>query len=355
MKAIVLCAGEGTRLRPLTYATAKHLLPIANRPVIDLILEAIEEAGITEVGIVVSPNVEDQFKRHLKEGPSGGMRVSYILQREPRGLAHAAQCAEDFVGEEPFLVYLGDNLLERGLKDIVERFNDDAPQALISLAPVEDPRRFGVAIVEDGEIKGLIEKPKEPPSNLAIVGAYIFDRHIFEAIERIKPSWRGELEITDAIQRLIDDGYRVLPYMIKGWWSDVGRPEEMLEANRLLLKGIELRLEGEINEGSQVEGKVLLSEGARVKRSKLWGPLVVGRDAVIEDSTIGPYASIGDGVQIRESEISHSIVMEGTKMEGIKRIGDSLIGRNVRIRVSEEVHHLADYSLILGDDSRILI
>jgi len=355
MKAIVLCAGEGTRLRPLTWATAKHLIPVANSPVIELILEAIREAGIRDVGIVVSPNVEEQFKRHLKDGSSWGMRVSYILQREPRGLAHAVQCAEGFVGEEPFLVYLGDNLLEQGVKGLVEGFNGDASNAMISLAEVGDPRRFGVAIVEDGEIRGLVEKPKEPPSDLAIVGAYIFDRHIFEAISEIKPSFRGELEITDAIQRLIDEGYRVSPYMIQGWWKDVGSPEDMLEANRLLLERLESKIDIELDEGSEVRGTVAVAKGARVISSNLIGPLVIGTDVLVEDSTVGPYASIGDEAEIRRSEIGHSIVMEGARVEGL-RLKDSLIGGDVEIRLDTgSPDSNSSYSFILGDNSRISI
>lgn len=362
MKAIVLCAGEGTRLRPLTWATAKHLLPIANRPVIELLLKDIREAGIKEVGIVVSPNVEEQFKQYLEDGSSRGMRISYILQREPKGLAHAVQCAEEFVGEGPFLVYLGDNLLEQGVKELVERFDHDTSNAMISLAEVEDPRRFGVAIVEDGEIKGLVEKPQEPPSNLAIGGAYIFDYHIFEAIKKVKPSFRGELEITDAIQRLIDDGYRVLPYMVEGWWRDVGRPEEMLEANRLLLERLEPKIEGGIDEGSEVRGAVAVGRGAKVVGSRLIGPLVIGAGALVEDSAIGPHASIGEGAQIRGSEVSRSIVMEGVKIEGL-RLKDSLIGRNTEIKLDACARHLgkgspdsnSTYSFIVGDNSRILV
>jgi len=360
LKAIVLCAGEGTRLRPLTWATAKHLIPIANSSVIELILEAIREAGIVDVGIIVSPNVEEQFKGHLKDGSSWGLRISYILQQEPKGLAHAVQCAEDFVGEEPFLVYLGDNLLEQGIKELVERFNHNASQAMISLAEVEDPRRFGVAIIEDGEIKGLVEKPQEPPSNLAIVGAYVFDRHIFEAIGEIKPSFRGELEITDAIQRLIDHGYSVSPYMIQGWWKDVGRPEDMLEANRLLLERLEPEIDIEFDEGSEMRGAVAVARGARVISSRLIGPLVIGADSLIENSIIGPHASIGDGVEIRGSEVSRSIVMEGAGIEGL-RLKDSLIGRYSEIKLNACARHLgkgppnSSYSFIVGDNSQVLM
>jgi len=363
MRAIVLCAGEGTRLRPLTWARPKHLLPIANRPVIELILEAIGEAGIEEVGLVVSPAAEEQFREHLGSSVRG-LKVSYILQREPKGLAHAIQCAEGFVGgdEGPFLVYLGDNLLERGVKGLVERFDHEAPDAdaMISLAEVDDPRQFGVAVVEAGEIKSVVEKPKEPPSELAIVGAYIFDRHIFEAISKISPSPRGELELTDAIRWLIEHGYRVLPYMIEGWWKDVGRPEELLEANRLLLEGLEPRVDGELDGGTEVSGSgaVVVAEGAKIRGSELIGPVVIGADALIEDSVVGPYASIGEGAQIRRGEISRSIVMEGARLEGL-RLEDSLIGRDSEIEIEMEMEPGGSpvsswsYKLILGDNSRI--
>lgn len=354
MKAIVLCAGEGTRLRPLTWATAKHLIPIANKPVIELILEAIREAGIRDVGIIVSPNVEEQFKGHLNDGSSWGMRISYILQQEPKGLAHAVQCAKGFVGEKPFLVYLGDNLLEQGVKGLVDRFNRDASQAMISLVRVEDPHRFGVAIIEDGEIKELVEKPQEPLSDLAIVGAYIFDRHIFEAIGKIKPSFREELEITDAIQRLIDGGHRVFPYMIEGWWRDVGRPEDILQANRLLLEKLEPKIDGGVDERSEVQGAVAVANGAKVKGSRLVGPLVIGADSLIEDSVIGPYASIGEGTEIRKSEVSRSIVMEGARLEGLRGLKSSLIGRNAEIKLDGDSPN-SSYSFILGDNSRISI
>lgn len=226
MKAIILCAGEGTRLRPLTWTTAKPLLPIANTPVIEHILTTIREARIQDVGIVVSPAMENQFKQHLKDGSRCGLKLSYITQRQPKGLAHAVQCAEEFVGEEPFMVYLGDNLLEGGVKRLVEKFKSESPNATICLVKVKDPRRFEVAIMEQGKVKGLVEKPKDPPSNLAVIGAYIFDSHIFEAIHKIEPSFRGELEITDAIQKLIEEGLRVTAYKVKGWWRDVGETFE---------------------------------------------------------------------------------------------------------------------------------
>lgn len=274
MKAIILCAGEATRLRPLSYSTAKHLLPIANKPVIEHVLEAIREAGINEVGIVVSPNVERLFKEHLGGGASCGMKIDFILQREPLGLAHAVKGAQDFVGEQPFLVYLGDNFLEHGVADMADRFRQEEPNAMISLAAVDDPRRFGVAVIEGGEIKRLVEKPQDPPST------------------------EGRLDNTE------------------------------------------------------IEGPVALSAGSQVKGSRLIGPSVVGAGGQIEESVIGPYASVGSGAEVKGSEISDSIIMEGTRIEGIKGLRSSLIGRGAEIRLAEGP---SGYRLVLGDQSRVWV
>ncbi|MFN4218337.1 MAG: glucose-1-phosphate thymidylyltransferase, partial [Candidatus Bipolaricaulia bacterium] len=335
MKAIILCAGEGTRMRPLTYTGAKHLIPVANKPVIFYSIEAIAQAGINELGIVVSPHREEEFKLTVGDGSRWGMRISYILQRQPKGLAHAVSCAQEFVGREPFLVYLGDNLLENGVADVVREFERGHANASIVLYEVEDPRSFGVAQLKDGQIIRVIEKPTEPPSNLAIVGVYLFDEKIFDAIREIKPSWRDELEITDAIQRLIDKGYRVVPHLVQGWWKDVGKPDDMLHANRLLLERITTQIEGKLDSRSQIKGRVQVAPGANIINSELRGPLVIGEGAVIEDSFIGPFTAIGPRVTVRQSEIEYSIVMEGSRIEGIGRVDHSLIGRNVQISKKE--------------------
>jgi len=351
VKAIILCAGEGTRMRPLTYSSAKHLIPLANKPVIEHSIEAIREAGIKKIGIVVSPHREQEFKATLEDGAPWGVKLEYILQHQPKGLAHAVYCAKDFVGQDPFLVYLGDNLLENGVKDLVKEFEQSRASASILLAEVEDPRSFGVARLEEGQIKQLIEKPKEPPSNLAIVGVYLFDRHIFDAIGKIKPSWRGELEITDAIQRLIDEGHRVLPHLVRGWWKDVGNPEEMLHANRLILEKLETDLRGEI-EDSQIKGRVVVAEGAKIKGSELRGPLIIGPDSVIEESFIGPFTAIGRNVKIQNSEIEYSIVMDGSMIESIEgRIDHSLIGRNVKISRRDRLPDA--FNFVLADNSQV--
>ncbi|MCS7198342.1 MAG: glucose-1-phosphate thymidylyltransferase [Candidatus Bipolaricaulota bacterium] len=353
MKAIILCAGEGTRLRPLTYTSAKHLIPIANKPVIFYSIEAIAQAGIRELGIVVSPHREEEFKQTVGDGSRWGIEISYILQPQPKGLAHAVACAHEFVGREPFLVYLGDNLLENGVADFVRAFEREEATASIVLYEVEDPRRFGVAQLQDGQVVRVIEKPAEPPSNLAIVGVYLFDEKIFEAIREIKPSWRNELEITDAIQRLIDKGYRVMPHLVQGWWKDVGKPDDLLQANRLLLERIVTHIDGEVDSRSRVQERVQVAQGAKIINSELRGPVVIGEGALIEDSFIGPFTAIGPRVRIRHSEIEYSILMEGSQIEGIGRIDRSLIGRNVVI--SKKDRRPEVLSFVLADNSQITL
>ncbi len=351
MKAIILCAGEGTRMRPLTYTGAKHLIPVANKPVIFYSIEAIAQAGIRELGIVVSPHRQEEFQLIVGDGSRWGLKISYIVQHQPKGLAHAVSCAQEFVRGEPFLVYLGDNLLENGVANFVRGFEREGAHASIALYEVEDPRSFGVAQLKDGQIIKVIEKPQDPPSNLAIVGVYLFDEKIFEAISEITPSWRDELEITDAIQRLIDKGYRVTPHIVQGWWKDVGKPDDMLHANRLLLERIVTTIEGELDNNSQIKGRVQVAPGAKIRNSELRGPLVIGEDALIEDSFIGPFTAIGPRVTIRESEIEYSIVMEGSTIEGIGRVDHSLIGRNVQI--SKKDRRPEALSFVLADNSHI--
>lgn len=340
-------------MRPLTYTSAKHLIPVANKPVIFYSIEAVVQAGIKELGIVVSPHREEEFQLTVGDGSRWGIKISYILQPQPKGLAHAVACAREFVGHKPFLVYLGDNLLENGVVDFVREFESGHANASIVLYEVEDPRSFGVAQLQDGQIIRVIEKPKEPPSNLAIVGVYLFDEKIFEAISEIKPSWRDELEITDAIQRLIDKGYRVMPHLVQGWWKDVGKPDDMLQANRLLLERIATQIEGELDSRSQVKGRVQIAQGAKILNSELRGPLVIGEGALIEDSFIGPFTAIGSHVTIRQSEIEYSIVMEGSQIEGIGRIDHSLIGRNVTI--SKKDRRPETLSFVLADNSQITL
>ncbi len=353
MKAIILCAGEGTRLRPLTYTGAKHLIPVGNQPVISYSIEMIKKAGISELGIIVSPHRRPEFEQALGNGSELGVKIVYIPQEKPQGLAHAISCAQEFVQQELFIVCLGDNLLEHGIGNLVQEFQKSKANGMILLTAVEDPRAFGVARLENGVIKQVIEKPKDPPSNLAIIGVYLFDKHIFEAIKEIKPSWRGELEVTDAIQKLIDKGYRVLPHIVKqGWWKDVGKPEDILHANRLILERIESeQVLGTIDSQTQIKGRVVVSEGARIVHSELRGPLIIGPGCVIENSFIGPFTSIGPNVSIQQSEIEYSIVLEGSSIVGAGRIDHSLIGRNVQIGKKDRLPEA--YNLILGDNSQI--
>lgn len=352
MKAVVLCAGEGTRLRPLTYTSAKHLIPVANRPVIHYTLDALREAGVTDIGLVVSPNVEAEFKAALGDGSPWGVRLSYIRQSDPKGLAHAVGCAREFVGDDPFLVYLGDNLLEQGVEAFVRDYEADPTAAGIMLTEVDDPTRFGVVRLEGDRITELVEKPNDPPSRLAIVGVYQFDPSIFDAIDRIEPSWRGELEITDAIQTLIDDGKTVRPHRVQGWWKDAGKPEDMIDANRLVLEGLcDPPIQSDIADDSQISGRVAVAEDVTVQRSVLRGPLVIGEGAVIRDAFVGPFTSIDRNVHLSESEIEYSIVMAEATIEGIRRVDHSLIGRNVRLRHRTQPPDA--YRFVIGDDGEV--
>lgn len=351
MRAVILCAGEGTRMRPLTYSKAKHLIPIANKPVIDLILKAVKDAGIREIGIVVSPGARAGFTSYLQDGSSNDLNLSYIVQQKPKGLAHAVQCAQGFVGSEPFLLYLGDNLLENGVRGLVEQFQQGDSHAAISLVEVDNPRSFGVAWLEEDEIKRVVEKPDNPLTNLAVIGTYVFDHHIFAAIEKISPSKRGELEITDAIQQLIDDGYRVVPHRVAGWWKDVGTPADMIDANQLLLDAMIPETRMKDGTSLEVKGNKGQNENAKVRDSRLIAPVMLGKDVVIEGSVIGPYVSIGDGVIIRNSKIENSIILEKAVIMGARSIDRSLIGRYA------EVKSMGDSSsrFLLGDHSQALI
>jgi len=353
MKAVVLCAGEGTRLRPLTHTSAKHLIPVANRPVIEYTLEAIKRAGIQEIGVVVSPNVEEEFKGALKDGSQWGVKITFIRQERPQGLAHAVSCAREFVGNDPFMVYLGDNLLEQGVSKIVSDFQSNGAGASLLLTRVDDPTSFGVACLEGDRIVKLVEKPQEPPSNLAVVGVYLFSPQIFEAIEGIEPSWRGELEITDAIQRLIDQGVEVKPHLVEGWWKDVGRPEDMIDANRLILEKIEADVQSAVGSDSKLVGRVAIDQNVVIKNSEIRGPVKIESGAIIENSFLGPFTSIDHDVRIIDSEIEYSIVMAQASIEGAGRIDHSLIGRNVRIHYRE--HPPETYHFIIGDNSEVQI
>lgn len=351
MKALILSGGEGTRHRPITHTNAKQLVPVANKPILFYGLESIVACGIEEIGMIVG-QTKDEIKQACGDGSRWGVRITYIEQPAPLGLAHAVKTARDFLGDDPFVMYLGDNLIKDGIVPFIDEFKSKRPNALILLAEVESPERFGVAELKDGKVIRLVEKPKSPPSNLALVGVYIFDKHIFSAIDKIKPSWRGEFEITDAIQTLIDKGFDVHPHKITGWWKDTGRLEDMLEANRILLDGLEGKILGDIDKDSKVYGRVRIEKGVRLINSTIRGPVIIGENTKIINSYIGPYTSIYHHVLIENSEVEHSIILEHSSIQGIGgRVEDSLIGKNVKVIKTNQLPRA--YRFMLGDSSQV--
>jgi glucose-1-phosphate thymidylyltransferase len=354
LKGLILSGGAGTRLRPITHTSAKQLVPVANKPVLFYGIEALVDAGVKEIGIIIAPETGDEIREAAGDGSAFGAEITYIPQDEPAGLAHAVLTAEEFIDGAPFVMYLGDNLLADGLRGLVSTFRSDEPDALILLTPVDDPSSYGVAELDGERVVRLIEKPKDPPSNLALVGVYLFGPLIFEASRSLEPSWRGELEITEAIDKLIDDGRKVQSEVVKGWWKDTGQLADMLEANRLVLEEVETRLDGEIDEGSKVEGRVVLEQGASLKNSVVRGPAVIGAGACIEDAYIGPYTSIGENVHIRRSEVEHSIILTGSVVEDLgTRMEASLLGREVKLTRSEGMPKTL--RMLVGDKSEIKI
>ena len=354
LKGLILSGGAGTRLRPITHTSAKQLVPVANKPVLFYGIEALVDAGVTEIGIIIAPETGDEIRAAVGDGSAFGATVTYIVQDEPAGLAHAVLTAEQFIDGSPFVMYLGDNLLADGLRGLVASFRETEPDALILLTPVSDPQSYGVAELDGERIVRLIEKPKEPPSNLALVGVYLFGPPIFDAARALQPSWRGELEITEAIQGLIEQGRAVHSEVVSGWWKDTGQLADMLEANRLVLEEIEARVEGEVDEASRVEGRVVIEKGAVVTGSVVRGPAVIGAGARIESAYVGPYTSIGDGVRICRSEIEHSIVLAGSVVEDLgTRMEASLLGREVKLTRSDGMPKTL--RMLVGDKSEIKI
>jgi len=331
MKALVLSGGKGTRLRPLTFTLAKQLIPVANRPILGYVLDQVRDAGIADVGVIIAQETGNYVKDYVKDGSEWRMRVEYILQ-EPLGLAHAVRQARPFLGDSPFVMCLGDNLQGRGISNLVRRFEEEKLDCLILLKEVPDPQRFGIAVLDSsGRVTTLVEKPKEPPTNLAVVGTYLFSPKVHLAVDRIKPSWRNELEITDAIQEMINMGFRVKAEVLDSWWLDTGKKDDILTANQIVLDEYVRRdVRGKVEE-STVEGRVMVSEGASVKGSRVRGPCVIGRGASIEGSFIGPYTSIGDSAQVVNSAIENSILMAGASVKDVERMEDSLLGRSARV------------------------
>jgi glucose-1-phosphate thymidylyltransferase len=349
MRALVLAGGEGSRLRPITHTNAKQLIPVASTPILFHVLRSIADAGITEVGIVVGQTAEE-VRAAVGDGSAWGVAVTYIPQEAPLGLAHAVLTAREFVAGAPFLMYLGDNVLLEGVTRFVEGFEQNRPDAQIFLARVPEPERFGVAVLEGDRVTRLVEKPKEHLSDLALVGVYLFDDSILEAAAAIAPSGRGELEITDAIQWLIDHGRTVRAEMVDGWWKDTGKPEDLLEANRMMLSILEPRVDGEVDAASTLEGTVVVEAGARVAGSRIIGPVVIGAGTIVRDSVVGPDAAISAGCAVTGSEVRDSIVMEGCRIDGVHGIAGSILGRNVEVRHSgrEGLHRF-----VVGDQSRV--
>jgi glucose-1-phosphate thymidylyltransferase len=350
MKALILSGGEGTRLRPITHTSAKQLIPVANKPILVYGLEAMRDAGIEEVGIVVGSTAEE-VEAACADGSAWGLRITYLPQEAPLGLAHAVKVSRDFLGDDEFVMYLGDNLLLEGLGPFVKEFERHTPNAQIFLARVPEPERFGVAVLEGDRVVRLVEKPKEHISDLALVGVYLFDRTVHQAIDSIQPSGRGELEITDSIQAMIDGGRNVRAEMVTGWWKDTGKLEDLLEANRMMLSVMEPRIDGEVDSASRLEGPVVVEKGAKVSRSVIRGPAIVGEDSLVEDSLIGPYASIYYGCTVTGSELEDSIIMERCRIADVRALAGSLLGKDVEVRRGRA--RPAMYRVMLGDQSQV--
>ena len=351
MKGLILSGGKGTRLRPLTYTRSKQLVPVANKPVLFYGVEAIVAAGIREIGVVVG-DTREEIQNALGDGSRFGARITYIEQEAPLGLAHAVLISESFLRGEPFVMYLGDNLIADGITSLVDEYRRLGCNSEILLARVPNPEQFGVAELADGKVVRLTEKPKEPRSNLALVGVYMFDDTIWDAVKSIRPSARHELEITDAIQWLIDNGRSVHPHLVSGWWKDTGKVEDMLEANRIILDTFTASGLQDVEEGSRVEGKVVIEPGARIFASTIRGPAIIGTGAEIRSAFVGPYTSIGSDCRIERCEIENSIVLEGSSLERIPgRIADSLIGKHVRIHPGAERPRV--HRFLVSDNSEI--
>lgn len=354
MKALVLAGGKGTRLRPLTHTMAKQLAPVANRPILYYVIRHVLEAAIEDIGVIISPETGDQVRTALAEH-FPDRSFTFIVQEQPLGLAHAVRVARSFLGDDPFVMYLGDNLIGQGIGDLIETFHRERADAVILLKEVPDPRMFGVAEVDgDGRVRRLIEKPQSPPSRLALVGVYVFAPCIHEAVEAIQPSWRGELEITDAIQYLLDRGYRVQSRVLQGWWLDTGKKDDLLKANRVILdEQVHRRIEGHVDADSRVTGRVTIEEGARVIRSEIRGPAVIGSGTLVHESFIGPYTSIGRNCYLWRATLEHCVLLDGVRIEGVVRLEDSLIGRNAVLR--RTFPERSALRLFIGDDAEVTL
>ena len=352
MKALILSGGKGTRLRPITHTGAKQLVPVANKPILFYAIENIVAAGITDIGIIVG-DTHKEIRAAVGDGSAFGAKVTYIQQEAPLGLAHAVKISEEFMAGDSFVMFLGDNLIKDGITKLVNQFRDSGVNSQILLAHVPNPTSFGVAEVKGDRIVRLVEKPKVPPSDLALVGVYMFDNNIFKAVNAIKPSARGELEITDAIQYLIDEKYDVASFIIEGWWKDTGKLEDMLESNRMMLDSVKPCVAGTVDRDTEIDGRVVVGKGTVVTGSRLRGPAIIGENCVIKDSYIGPYSSVNNGCKVINSEVEHSIILEHSEISIGARLEDSLIGKNVKI--SESDIKPKAYRFMVGDNSEVSI
>ena len=353
MKALILSGGKGTRLKPLTNTMAKQLLPVANKPILFYVLEQVKEAGVTDIGIIISPETGKAIKEAVGNGSKWNAKITYITQFKPKGLAHAVKTAQDFLGTSPFLMFLGDNLIEGGIKEFVHEFQKSHPDALILLKEVQDPHLFGVAeLNEKGSITHLVEKPKKPKSNLALVGIYLFSPEIHKAIAKIKPSWRSELEITDAIQKLLDMGKEVKSHILKGWWLDTGKKDDLLEANRVVLdEFLKRNIMGKIDSPSKIMGRVEVKDNTKIENSTIRGPVSIAENCHIKNSFIGPFTSIGSGTVVEGSFIEHSVILNNSNIYNIERLEDSVIGKNTKVTHSNKGFKIT--KLFIGDDAKV--
>jgi glucose-1-phosphate thymidylyltransferase len=357
LKGVILHGGHGTRLRPLTHTGPKQLIPVANKPISQYVLEDLKNIGIKEIAIILGDKYPEKVKEHFGDGNDFGLKITYIYQAEPKGIAHAVGLCEEFVGQDEFIVYLGDNMLKGGTKNLIEKFRTSNFEAMILLCKVKNPKLFGVAKFDKkGSLMGLVEKPKKPPSNFALTGIYFFQPIIFDMIKKLKPSWRGELEITEAIHSMLVAKYNVGYQIVKGWWKDTGNPEDILEANQLVLDELKIKIDGVIENMSSIQGRVSIGSKSTIKNESLVrGPVIIGKNSIIERNVyIGPYTSIGNNVIIRKGEIENSIIMDGCLIDVNERITDSIVGSNTKI-VSEPYSKPRGRRFILGESSRIIL
>jgi len=350
MKGLILSGGKGTRLRPLTHTAAKQLVPVANKPILFYVIENLARAGVTDLGIIISPETGESVKEAVGDGSRFAVSITYILQDQPGGLAHAVRTARGFLQDSPFVMYLGDNLISSNITLFLKAFQEEGLDALILLKAVENPSQFGIAEMNgEGHLTRLVEKPQDPPTNLALVGVYFFGTAIHAAIDNLTPSWRGELEITDAIQQLLETGKRVDWRRLEGWWLDTGKKDDLLTANTQVLdEWCDREILGEVDEKSQVNGRVAVGAGTRVIRSTIRGPAVIGENCLIQDSFIGPFTSVGDQSRVENSVIEHSVLLAGVTLFQVDRLEDSLVGRNARVARHNRHRSL---QLLLGDDT----